>query len=109
MKKNYIVLQDGIKECGSACLLSIIRYYGGNISLEQLLELTNTNKEGTNFYDLAVASYEIGLNSKGYKINNIEEFLAEYKEKGEFVVDKDLSNKVNNDVNNAVNTITNNS
>ena len=52
MKKNYIVLQDGIKECGSACLLSIIRYYGGNISIERLLELTNTTKEGTNFYDL---------------------------------------------------------
>ena len=70
MKKNYIVLQDGIKECGSACLLSIIRYYGGNISLEQLLELTNTNKEGTNFYDITKAAYEIGLIAKGYKLEN---------------------------------------
>ena len=43
---------------------------------------------------------------KGYKDAR---FVIEYKEKGEFVVDKDLSNKVNNDVNNAVNTITNNS
>ena len=71
MKKNYIILQDGIKECGSACLLSIIRYYGGNVSLEKLLELTNTNKEGTNFYDITKAAYEIGLMAKGYKIENI--------------------------------------
>ena len=73
MKKNYIVLQDGIKECGSACLLSIIRYYGGNISLEKLLELTNTNKSGTNFYDITKAAYEIGLEAKGYKLDNIKQ------------------------------------
>ena len=75
MKKNYIVIQDGIKECGSACLLSIIRYYGGNISLEHLLELTNTTKEGTNFYDMSKAAYEIGLIAKGYKIENISNLL----------------------------------
>lgn len=71
MKKNYTVLQDGMKECGSACLLSIIRYYGGNISLEKLLELTNTTKDGTNFYNLMEASKEIGLFSKGYKVDDI--------------------------------------
>ena len=75
MKKNYVVLQDGIKECGSACLLSLIRYYGGNISLERLLELTNTNKSGTNFYDITKAAYEVGLVSKGYKIDNIDELF----------------------------------
>ena len=75
MKKNYIVLQDGIKECGSACLLSIIRYYGGNISLDKLLTLTNTTKEGTNFYDITKAAYEIGLTAKGYKIENIGDLL----------------------------------
>ena len=76
MKKDYIVIQDGIKECGSACLLSIIRYYGGNISLERLLELTNTNKSGTNFYDMKKAAYEIGLESIGYKIDNIEKLMS---------------------------------
>ena len=70
MKKN-IVLQDGIKECGSACLLSIIKYYGGNVSRERLLELTKTTKEGTNFYNISQAANEIGLISKGYKIDNI--------------------------------------
>lgn len=72
MTKNYTVLQEGAKECGSACLLSIIKYYGGNISKERLLELTNTTKEGTTFYDLSNAGKEIGLTSKGYKVDNIE-------------------------------------
>ena len=71
--KKIIVLQDGIKECGSACLLSIIKYYGGSVSLERLLELTKTTKEGTNFYNLQCAANEIGLVSKGYKIDNIKE------------------------------------
>lgn len=71
MLKKFIVSQDGIKECGSACLLSIIRYYQGNVSLNRLLELTNTNKNGTNFYDLSQAAKEVGLNSKAYKIDDI--------------------------------------
>lgn len=73
--KNYTILQDGIKECGSACLLSIIRYYGGNISLDRLLELTKTTKEGTNFYDIQKAAKEIGLLSKGYKLESVNKIL----------------------------------
>ena len=71
MPKRLTVIQDGIKECGSACLLSIIRYYGGNISLASLLELTRTNKEGTNFYNLLEASIGIGLTGKAYKVDDI--------------------------------------
>jgi len=70
--KKIVVLQDGIKECGCACLLSIIRYYQGNVSLERLLELTKTDKEGTNFYNLGQAGKELGLMSKGYKVEEIK-------------------------------------
>ena len=69
--KKINVLQDGIKECGAACLLSVIKYYGGNVSLERLLELTKTTKDGTNFYNMQEAAKEIGLISKGYKIDDI--------------------------------------
>ncbi len=71
MKKNLIVLQDGYKECGAASLLSIIRYYKGNIALAKLVEMTNTTKEGTNFYQLKQASEQVGLNSIGYKVDEI--------------------------------------
>ena len=65
------MLQDGYKECGAACLLSIIRYYGGNISINKLVELTNTTKIGTHFYNLREASILLGLESKAYKVDNI--------------------------------------
>ena len=71
MNKKLIVLQDGNKECGSACLLSIIRFYGGDISVSKLVEMTNTTKEGTNFLNIKNAALKLGLNSEGYKI---EEF-----------------------------------
>jgi len=70
MNKKLIVLQDGNKDCGSACLLSIIRFYGGNISINKLVEMTNTTKEGTNFLNIKKASFELGLNAFGYKIDD---------------------------------------
>ena len=72
MKKNLIVKQEGYKECGAACLLSIIKYYNGYIKINKLVELTCTNKEGTTFYNLKKASENIGLEAKGYKFNNKE-------------------------------------
>lgn len=71
MKKKLVVLQDGNKECGSACLLSILRYYGGNAPLDKLVELTNTTKEGTSFYNIKDAATKLGLLSKAYQLNNI--------------------------------------
>ena len=70
MKKSLIVKQDGYKECGAASLLSIIRYYHGNISIARLVEMTNTNIEGTNFYQLKLAAEEIGLETIGYQVDN---------------------------------------
>ena len=60
-----IVLQDGIKDCGICCLLSIIRFYGGEVSKEYLREITNTTKDGVSLYDLIEASKQIGFESIG--------------------------------------------
>ena len=70
MKKNLIVKQDGYKECGVACLLSIIRYYHGNVSINRLIEWTYTDKSGTNFYYLKETAERVGLEAIGYKIDN---------------------------------------
>lgn len=69
MQKKLIVRQQGRKDCGAAALLSIIRYYKGDISLTKLLELTNTTKNGTTFYDIKYAATYLGLVATGYKIN----------------------------------------
>lgn len=71
MQKKLVIRQQGIKECGASCLLSVIRYYKGNISLTKLLELTNTNKNGTTFYDLRYASNYLGLPAEGYKLDKL--------------------------------------
>ena len=65
MKDKYVVRQDEENDCGICCLLSIIRYYNGNVSKEYLRELTNTTKDGVSAYNLIEASHEIGFNSYG--------------------------------------------
>ena len=69
-----VVIQDGIKDCGICSLLSIIRFYGGEVSKEYLRELTNTTKEGVSLYNLLYAAEKIGFRTKGVtgNINNIE-------------------------------------
>ena len=69
-----VVLQDGIKDCGICCLLSIIRFYGGEVSKEYLREITNTTKDGVSFYNLIEGAKIIGFEAIGLsgKIENIE-------------------------------------
>ena len=69
-----VVLQDGIKDCGVCCLLSIMRYYGGDISKELLREMTNTNKFGVSAFNLIEAAKKIGFIATGVSgdIENIQ-------------------------------------
>lgn len=62
-----VVLQDGMKDCGVCSLLSIIKYYNGNISKEYLREITNTTKNGVSAYNLIKAGEKIGFNSFALK------------------------------------------
>ena len=69
-----VVLQDGIKDCGICSLLSIIRYYGGEVSKEYLREITNTTKDGVTLYNLIEGAKIIGFDAIGLsgKIENID-------------------------------------
>ena len=60
-----IVLQDGFKDCGVCSLLSVIRFYGGDVSKEYLRELTNTTKNGVSAYNLIEAAKKIGFTAEG--------------------------------------------
>lgn len=61
------IKQDGIKDCGITCLYNIIKFYKGNISIEKLRELTNTNENGTSIYNLINTSNKLGLEAKAYE------------------------------------------
>ena len=72
-----IVIQDGAKDCGVACLLSIIRHYKGDISIEKLREMTSTTKEGVTALSLINVAKELGFDSYGLKgdIENIDKSM----------------------------------
>ena len=61
------IKQEGIKDCGIACLYNIIKFYKGHVSMEKLRKLTNTNENGTSIYNLIKASTELGLEAKAYE------------------------------------------
>lgn len=70
-----IVMQDGIKDCGICCLLSIIRFYGGDVSKEYLREITCTSKDGVSFYQLIDGAKKLGFRANGMRgdLSKIEE------------------------------------
>lgn len=78
MEKKLIVLQEEASDCGAACLLSILRYYGGNASLEDLRINSLTSHEGVSAYNLIECAKIYGLNGKCIKTNNYKEFKLPY-------------------------------
>jgi ATP-binding cassette subfamily B protein len=58
-------LQLDQSDCGVSCLLSVIKLYEGNNSLEKLRELSGTTKQGTSMLGLYQVANKIGFNAEG--------------------------------------------
>ncbi len=58
-------LQKDQTDCGVGCLQSLVRYYGGDISLETLREKSGTSKTGTTLLGLYQCANEIGFDAEG--------------------------------------------
>jgi len=58
-------LQHDQSDCGVACLLSLIRLYGGTSTLENLRELSGTTKEGTTLLGLYQSAHQLGFDAQG--------------------------------------------
>lgn len=67
MKKYPFVKQRGLKDCGPACILMILKYYGGYISLDKLSDMLCTNSKGTTAYHMIEVLKSLGFDSEGYK------------------------------------------
>ncbi len=63
--QNTFVLQQDSSDCGVACLRSLIRYYGGDASLERLRELSGTTPQGTTLLGLYQAGPSLDLETEG--------------------------------------------
>ncbi|MBR5662568.1 MAG: ATP-binding cassette domain-containing protein [Bacilli bacterium] len=72
MKKNLIIKQHDITDCGPACLLSVIIYYGGYVPLSMIRENSFTDKTGTSAYNLIKCAEKYGLTGSGMKVSNIK-------------------------------------
>mgnify|MGYP002335823896 CR=1 FL=1 len=63
--KLLIVPQQDQKDCGIACLLSLISYYGGDNDFENLRRLSGTSITGTTLLGLYQASQSTGFDAEG--------------------------------------------
>lgn len=63
------VLQQDEADCGVACLLSLIRYYEGNCTLDNLRRLSGTNITGTTLLGLQCAAQQTGFDADGCEAN----------------------------------------
>ena len=75
--KGLFVQQQGESDCGVACLLSIIRYHGGDTSLERLRELSGTSIQGTSLLGLQQAANTLGLQADAFEVDDLEVFKKE--------------------------------
>lgn len=70
MKKSFpFYKQPGVKDCGPTCLRIIAKHYGKLISLQEIRQLAETTREGSNLLKLSDAAESIGFRSLGVKIN----------------------------------------
>ena len=67
--KRYVVKQNSSYSCATACVLSLIRYYGGNISYEELNVILNASRYGTNAFDILNGVKNIGFDGRGIKLS----------------------------------------
>lgn len=67
MKKRIFIQQQDQSDCGVACLAMAIRYFGGDVLLERLRELSGTTQSGTTLLGLFQAARELGLKAGAYE------------------------------------------
>lgn len=75
--KYYCVRQHDITDCGAACLATISKQNGYQISISKIREIAGTDKQGTNAYGVIKAAESLGFSAKGVK-GNKEAFFSEF-------------------------------
>ncbi len=65
MNKRLIVRQNGFKDCGPSCLLSIMKYYGCEASHEEVAYILKTSNDGTNAFNIINGARSFGFDGYG--------------------------------------------
>lgn len=69
MKKFPNYIQADSKDCGPTCLKIISKHYGKTINIQELRNLSETTREGSNLLFLSDAAEKIGFRTLGVKLN----------------------------------------
>jgi len=70
VSKSFVLQQDQ-SDCGVACLLSIIKFHGGDSSLEHLRKISGTSKQGTTLLGLVQAAQQLGFDAEGLEADGV--------------------------------------
>lgn len=63
--KEKLVMQHDETDCAAACISSIAKYYGKNISIARIRRLAGTDKMGTSGFGIVTAANKLGFVCKG--------------------------------------------
>ncbi len=77
--EKCFVRQHDMTDCGAACLLSLIRYYGGESSILHLREISGTTNSGTTLLGLYQAAGAMGFDAQGAEANGIPDLIEHGK------------------------------
>ncbi|WP_300689362.1 peptidase domain-containing ABC transporter [Chryseobacterium sp.] len=67
MKKDILIKQHDLKDCGAACLASVSAHYGLKMPIAKIRQLSHTDTRGTNVLGLVQGLESMGFNAKGVK------------------------------------------
>ncbi|MBK7872237.1 MAG: peptidase domain-containing ABC transporter [Saprospiraceae bacterium] len=65
--QQYHTEQRDATDCGAACLLSVLKYYGSNAPLDRLREWSGTSTTGATLLGLYQAAQRTGLEAEGFE------------------------------------------
>lgn len=69
------VKQHDSSDCGVACLLSLVRYYGGDSTIQHLREISGTSQNGTTLLGLYQAAGKIGFKAEGAEAGGVSDLV----------------------------------
>lgn len=78
IEKSF-VRQHDMTDCGAACLLSLILYYGGESSILHLREISGTSNTGTTLLGLYQAARAMGFDAQGAEAKGIQDLIEHGK------------------------------
>lgn len=70
--QKHFVQQHGQSDCGPACLLSIVKFHGGQTTLDEIRRLAGTTKTGTKLLGLFQGAKELGFLVSGLEAETID-------------------------------------